>query len=315
MNDMIPVFRNMAIALFIGYRAMINNETPVACILVSRRTNEILSIGYNDTNRSLNGTRHAEFIAIDKVMSKIPEQDRSNLSKIQAWFGDVILYVTVEPCIMCASALKQIGIGYVVYGCGNDRFGGNGTILNIHQDKINRPYQSYGGVLRTEAVQLLRNFYIQENDSAPNPKIKKNKELENKEYPPNLDFKGYLSPEEFVEFFGEERYSALYNNRDREITPLINRGYKLKDVLTIDDLLEITELKQMYQKKDFRDELEDDLQNFYGLFYDINDEGKVEFNKIITQIDQIGQTEPVNQVDQVDGPTTDLECKKRKLNS
>ena len=68
---MIPIFRNMAIALFVGYRAMIENETPVACILVSRSTNQILSIGYNDTNRSLNGTRHAEFIAIDKIMSQI----------------------------------------------------------------------------------------------------------------------------------------------------------------------------------------------------------------------------------------------------
>lgn len=314
MVDMIPVFRNMAIALFVGYRAMINNETPVACTLVSKRTNEILSIGYNDTNRSLNGTRHAEFIAIDKVMSKIPEQDRSNLSKIQALFGDMILYVTVEPCIMCASALKQMGIGYVVYGCGNDRFGGNGTILNIHKDNINRLYQSYGGVLRTEAIQLLRNFYIQENDSAPSPKIKKNKELENKEYPPNMDFKEYLSPEEFVEFFGQERYTALYNNREREITPHVIRGYKLKDFITLEDLLKIDELKEMYQKKDFLLELENDLQNFYGLFYDINEEGRVDFNKIITKIDQISQTESINQVDQIDGLTTDLECKKRKLN-
>lgn len=85
MSDMIPTFRNMAIALFIGYRAMINNETPVACILVSRSTNQILSIGYNDTNRSLNGTRHAEFIAIDKVMSQIPVHDRSDIAKIQGF--------------------------------------------------------------------------------------------------------------------------------------------------------------------------------------------------------------------------------------
>lgn len=321
MSDMIPTFRNMAIALFVGYRAMINNETPVACILVSRSTNQILSIGYNDTNRSLNGTRHAEFIAIDKVMSQIPVQDRSDIAKIQAFFGDIILYVTVEPCIMCASALKQIGIGYVVYGCGNDRFGGNGTILSIHQDKINKAYQSYGGVLRTEAVQLLRNFYIQENDSAPNPKIKKNKELENKEYPPNLDFKEYLSPEEFAEFFGDERFAASYDNRERELTPVLNRGYTLREILRIEDLLAVTELEEMYQEKDFKDKLEKDLQNFYGLFYDIDEEGKVDFNKIITKIDQVAQinpadpADPVNQVVQVDGFTTDLDCKKRKLNT
>jgi tRNA(Arg) A34 adenosine deaminase TadA len=43
------------------------------------------------------------------------------------------LYVTVEPCIMCAGALALIGIGHVVYGCGNDKFGGAGSILDVHQ--------------------------------------------------------------------------------------------------------------------------------------------------------------------------------------
>ena len=42
------------------------------------------------------------------------------------------LYVTTEPCLMCASALRQIGIQRVVFGAGNERFGGNGTVLPIH---------------------------------------------------------------------------------------------------------------------------------------------------------------------------------------
>ena len=44
------------------------------------------------------------------------------------------LYVTVEPCIMCASALRQYNVRAVYYGCGNDRFGGNGGVLNIHSE-------------------------------------------------------------------------------------------------------------------------------------------------------------------------------------
>lgn len=306
MTNMMPIFKNMAIALFVAYRAMINNETPVACILVSRKRNEILSIGYNDTNRSLNGTRHAEFIAIDKVINRhIPPQERSDLSKIQAFFADIVLYVSVEPCIMCASALKQIGISYVVYGCGNERFGGNGTILNIHQDGINKSYPSYGGILRTEAVQLLRNFYIQENGSAPNPKIKKNKELENKEYPPNLDFKEYMTPEEFAEFYGHERYTYQYDNRDIEISPTINVGYQMSDLVNLEDLINVDELKEMYPEGQFRDAVENDLNTFFGLFYNINDEGKVDFTKSIIKIDQIDNTNV---------PLIDSECKKRKLN-
>ncbi|EDP43899.1 hypothetical protein MGL_2112 [Malassezia globosa CBS 7966] len=48
------------------------------------------------------------------------------------------LYVTIEPCLMCASALRQIGIQRVVFGAGNERFGGNGTVLPIHSRKYQR---------------------------------------------------------------------------------------------------------------------------------------------------------------------------------
>ena len=51
----------------------------------------------------------------------------------------------------------------------------------------------------------------------------------------------------------------------------------------------MAELEEMYHEKDFKDKLENDLQNFYGLFYDVDDEGKVDFNKVITKIDQIAQ--------------------------
>ena len=47
---------------------------------------------------------------------------------------DADLYVTVEPCIMCASALRQYGIRAVYYGCSNDRFGGTGGVLSIHSE-------------------------------------------------------------------------------------------------------------------------------------------------------------------------------------
>lgn len=46
----------------------------------------------------------------------------------------VTLYVTVEPCVMCASAMRQVGIGKVVYGCSNDRFGGCGGVQSIHSE-------------------------------------------------------------------------------------------------------------------------------------------------------------------------------------
>lgn len=46
----------------------------------------------------------------------------------------VVLYVTVEPCIMCAAAMRQVGIEKVIYGCANDRFGGTGGVQSIHSE-------------------------------------------------------------------------------------------------------------------------------------------------------------------------------------
>ena len=153
-------------ALDVAEQALREGETPVACVLVHH--GEVVATGMNDTNRSLNGTRHAEFLAISVFLKSYTLDD----------FRDTDLYVTVEPCIMCASALRQYGIRSVYYGCGNERFGGNGSVLAIQSDpNIDVGYPSYGGLYRAEAIMLLRRFYIQENDNAPNPRPKKDREL------------------------------------------------------------------------------------------------------------------------------------------
>lgn len=78
------------------------------------------------------------------------------------------LYVTVEPCIMCASFLRQLGIRKVYFGAVNDRFGGTGGVLSIHDMKYRvdgeSGYEVSGGWLREEAIMLLRKFYVQENE-------------------------------------------------------------------------------------------------------------------------------------------------------
>ncbi|KAK5081734.1 tRNA(adenine34) deaminase [Lithohypha guttulata] len=153
-------------AIDVAEQALAEGETPVACVLVL--DSQVVARGMNDTNRSLNGTRHAEFLAINEFLSKYA------ITKL----AETDLYVTVEPCIMCASALRQYGIRTVYFGCGNERFGGNGSVLSIHSDNsLDPPYPSYGGLYRKEAIMLLRRFYIQENGNAPNPRAKGNREL------------------------------------------------------------------------------------------------------------------------------------------
>ncbi|KAK1819538.1 tRNA(adenine34) deaminase [Friedmanniomyces endolithicus] len=146
--------------------ALSSDETPVGCVFV--HAGEVIGRGINGTNASLNGTRHAEFVALAEIMAKHP-------SSILA---QTDLYVTVEPCIMCASALRQYAIRAVYFGCLNDRFGGCGGVMTVHSDPaVDAAYPVYGGLFREEAIMLLRKFYVQENAKAPDPKPKKNREL------------------------------------------------------------------------------------------------------------------------------------------
>ncbi|KAK1084481.1 tRNA(adenine34) deaminase [Friedmanniomyces endolithicus] len=171
--------------------ALSSDETPVGCVFV--HDGEVIGRGINGTNASLNGTRHAEFVALAEIMAKHP-------SSILA---QTDLYVTVEPCIMCASALRQYAIRAVYFGCLNDRFGGCGGVMTVHSDPaVDAAYPVYGGLFREEAIMLLRKFYVQENAKgerlplvlfwdwweegllidafgivAPDPKPKKNREL------------------------------------------------------------------------------------------------------------------------------------------
>ncbi|KAF3310673.1 tRNA(adenine34) deaminase [Orbilia oligospora] len=153
-------------ALEMGELALSIDEVPVGCVFVL--DNKVIAKGMNDTNRSLSGHRHAEFAGIETVLCKYPA----------SVFKNVDLYVTVEPCIMCASALRQLGIRAVYFGCSNDRFGGCGGVLHVNLDAgIDRCYPAIGGIFREEAIMLLRRFYLQENDKAPNPTAKRNRIL------------------------------------------------------------------------------------------------------------------------------------------
>lgn len=101
------------------------------------RTNELRNVSKNPSNNrtcliilATQATRHAELEAIDAIFSNktlTPEMTPYPLST-------TTLYVTVEPCIMCAAALRQLGIKEVFYGCSNDRFGGCGSVLGVNQE-------------------------------------------------------------------------------------------------------------------------------------------------------------------------------------
>lgn len=154
--------------------ALLKNEVPVGCILVWKEM--ILASGRNEVNETKNASRHAEIVAIDKVLEYCEKKSKDQ----KEVFSECTLYVTVEPCIMCAASLRTVGVGKVVYGCSNDRFGGCGSVLNIHTDnlpKLGPKFECVDGVMAERAVELLKKFYKGENSNAPESKrkIKDNK--------------------------------------------------------------------------------------------------------------------------------------------
>lgn len=129
--------------------ALLSNEVPVGCVIVYK--NEIIGFGHNETNKTKNPTKHAEFIAIDMVLEKYTKDI----------FQECELYVTIEPCIMCASALLLLNFKKVYCYAGNERFGGCGSCLSIHKD-YDKKYDCYI-YPSNEPIELLKVFYEQDN--------------------------------------------------------------------------------------------------------------------------------------------------------
>lgn len=107
----------MELALAEAEAALNTGEVPVGCVFVHPRDG-VIARGHNRTVVSCNATRHAELEAIDEFLVNGGDP---------AVLAECSLYVTVEPCVMCASALRQLRLRSVVFGCANDKFGGCGA--------------------------------------------------------------------------------------------------------------------------------------------------------------------------------------------
>lgn len=144
--------------------ALTSGEVPVGCVMVY--DGESIARDRNRVNESRNACRHAEMGCIDQVLDWC--NDRKLDSK--RVFSATCVYVTVEPCVMCASALSELGVKRIVFGCANERFGGMGSVLNVFDGG-----EAVSGVRAERAVSLLKTFYAAENPNAPSPKTKVNR--------------------------------------------------------------------------------------------------------------------------------------------
>ncbi|XP_063078796.1 tRNA-specific adenosine deaminase 2 isoform X2 [Engraulis encrasicolus] len=168
--NLADVERWMAAAFDLATEALQNGEVPVGCLLVYR--DNVLGKGRNEVNDTRNATRHAEMVTFDQVL----EWCHSNNRDVKEVCSQSTLYVTVEPCIMCSTALRLMNIPLIVYGCGNERFGGCGSVLDVASDgelHTGSSFKCISGHQAEEAVEILKRFYKQENPNAPRCKVRK----------------------------------------------------------------------------------------------------------------------------------------------
>lgn len=123
-------------------------EVPIGCVIA--RENKIIARGYNKRNTQGCTLAHAELIAIRKASRKL-----------QDWrLEDCTLYVTLEPCPMCAGAILQARIPRLVIGTMNPKAGSAGSIINILQNQMfNHQVEQTEGILQQECQQLLQDFF------------------------------------------------------------------------------------------------------------------------------------------------------------
>ena len=145
---MTPDEKYMKEAIRQARKALALNEVPIGCVIVYE--GKIIARGYNRRNTDKSTLSHAELNAIRRAAKKLGD-----------WRLDgCTMYVTLEPCQMCAGAIVQARISRVVIGCMNPKAGCAGSILNLLQmDAFNHQAEVERDVLREECSAMLSGFF------------------------------------------------------------------------------------------------------------------------------------------------------------
>src|SRR5437773_12060923 len=135
-------------ALRLAIKAREADEVPVGAIVV--RENQIIARGFNQVELLKDATAHAEMLALTAAEAAIRD-----------WrLTDCDLYVTKEPCPMCAGAIVHTRIRRVIFGCTDVRAGAAGTVMNLLQhNALNHRSQITSGVLQNECASILQDFF------------------------------------------------------------------------------------------------------------------------------------------------------------
>jgi tRNA(adenine34) deaminase len=140
----------MRVALARARAAAAAGEVPVGAVLV--RAEAIIASGYNSPIASHDATAHAEIAAL-----------RAGGQALGSYrLVDTTLYVTLEPCVMCAAAMVHARVRRLVFGAWDPRAGGAGSVIDVFAlPGLNHRVDVFGGVLMDECALLLREFFAE----------------------------------------------------------------------------------------------------------------------------------------------------------
>ncbi len=138
----------MQIALEQASRAYNLDEVPVGAVIV--KDGQVISLGYNTKESSKDATNHAEIIAIRKASKALG-----------GWrLIGCTMYVTIEPCPMCAGAIMSSRIDRLVFGANDTKMGACGSVLNIVEDnRFNHCVNITQGVMEEECSKIMKEFF------------------------------------------------------------------------------------------------------------------------------------------------------------
>lgn len=138
----------MQAALSLARAAALNDEVPVGAVIV--KDHVIIGSGLNTREATTNVCAHAELMAVQEACHRL-----------KSWRLDGCeLFVTLEPCVMCAGALQQARIQKVTFAAFDPKGGALGSLYQVHQDtRLNHQFQVDAGICEQEAAQLLKSFF------------------------------------------------------------------------------------------------------------------------------------------------------------
>lgn len=128
-------------------KALKKDEVPIGAVIV--KDNKIIARGHNLRETKQNSLCHAEIIAVSKACRKL-----GNFR-----LEDCDLYVTVEPCPMCAGAIIQSRIKNVYYGTPDNKYGAVDSVYNIFEIESNHKVNSECGILKEECSTIIKDFF------------------------------------------------------------------------------------------------------------------------------------------------------------